>query len=43
MRKRVEEQEKFVDSANAEIGKLKAKNSLDLFEFKIEIVAEYPD
>ena len=28
---------------NEEIGKLKAQNQLDLFEFKVDIVPEYPD
>ena len=27
----------------AEVGKLRAKNELDLFNFSIDVVAEYPD
>ena len=32
-----------MDSKNQEIGVLKAKLNLDLIEYKIGLVAEYPD
>ena len=30
-------------SIKEEIGKLKVQNQLDLFDFKVDVVAEYPD
>lgn len=35
--------EEVIKKKNDEIGVLKAKLCLNLFDFKVEVVAEYPD